>query len=238
MEIQFAVAKINKFLSGISGDAVEIVERPNGGLSAVLVDGNTSGTEGRTLSSSIVRKVLSLLGEGVRDGAACRAVSDQLFADYNGQKEVSLNLLSVDLETNTLVISRNNPAPVFVAQGESIDCLSAVALPIGSTRNIRPVISEIQMQIGTTVVLYTDGVLNAGDKFNDPGIDICSFISGIIEDQNPTAQEIADALLKQAMRLDQYRPEDDMTVVVLRVMPPMEEKIRKMTIRYPLFDRS
>lgn len=217
---------------------MEIVERPNGGLSAVLVDGNTSGTEGRTLSSSIVRKVLSLLGEGVRDGAACRAVSDQLFADYNGQKEVSLNLLSVDLETNTLVISRNNPAPVFVAQGESIDCLSAVALPIGSTRNIRPVISEIQMQIGTTVVLYTDGVLNAGDKFNDPGIDICSFISGIIEDQNPTAQEIADALLKQAMRLDQYRPEDDMTVVVLRVMPPMEEKIRKMTIRYPLFDRS
>ena len=43
MEIQIAVAKTNKYASMESGDTLEVVERPNGGLSVVLSDGQTSG---------------------------------------------------------------------------------------------------------------------------------------------------------------------------------------------------
>jgi len=236
MEVQFAVAKVAKAAGSVSGDYVEIIERPKGGLSAILCDGNLTGQPGRELSSYVVRKVLTMIGEGIRDGAACRSMSDQLFVEFNGQKEVSLNLLSLDLETNTLVISRNNPAPVFVAQDEFVDCLSMQSFPIGAARNIRPVVSEIPLNLGTTVVLYTDGVLNAGIKHNDLGIDICSFLSGIIEDQDPNAQEIADALIKQAIRLDHGHPEDDMTVVVLRAMPLLEDRLGRMTVKFPLLD--
>ena len=37
MEIQIAVAKINKYAVSESGDTLEVVERPGGGLSVVLV---------------------------------------------------------------------------------------------------------------------------------------------------------------------------------------------------------
>ena len=43
MEIHAAVAKINKYATSESGDTLEIVERPNGGISIVLADGQTSG---------------------------------------------------------------------------------------------------------------------------------------------------------------------------------------------------
>ena len=37
MEIQIAVAKTNKYASSESGDTLETVERPNGGLSVAIV---------------------------------------------------------------------------------------------------------------------------------------------------------------------------------------------------------
>src|SRR5512133_2756025 len=102
MEIQIAVAKVNKYASSESGDTLEVVERPNGGLSVVLADGQTSGKGAKAISTMVVRKVISLLAEGVRDGAAARAASDYLFTERNGKVLASLNVISVDLQTNTL----------------------------------------------------------------------------------------------------------------------------------------
>ena len=39
MEVQIAVAKVNKYAVSESGDTLEVVERPSGGLSVVLADG-------------------------------------------------------------------------------------------------------------------------------------------------------------------------------------------------------
>jgi hypothetical protein len=81
MEVQIAVAKINKYASLESGDTLEVVERPNGGVSVVLADGQTSGRGAKAVSMMVVRKVIGLLAEGVRDGAAARAASDALYTD-------------------------------------------------------------------------------------------------------------------------------------------------------------
>ena len=98
MEIQIAVAKINKYATSESGDTLEVVERPNGGLSVVLADGQTSGHGAKAISTLVVRKVISLLAEGVRDGAAARAASDYLFTEKSGKVSACLNIFSVDLQ--------------------------------------------------------------------------------------------------------------------------------------------
>ena len=77
MEVQIAVAKINKYAVSESGDTLEVVERPNGGLSVVLADGQSSGRGAKAISLLVVRKVIGLLAEGVRDGAAARAADAQ-----------------------------------------------------------------------------------------------------------------------------------------------------------------
>lgn len=229
MEIQIAVAKINKHGSSESGDSIEIVERPNGGISVVLGDAQFSGERAKAISAMIVRKTLSLLAEGVRDGACARAASDFLFTEKNGEATAYLNIASVDFETNTLVLTRNNPTPIFIAEGESIKCLSTESEPIGSNRGIKPSITEIPLRAGITVVLYTDGLLQAGKEIG-MSIDICTNLEAILEEQEPSAQEIADTLLSDAIRLDQKRPNDDMTVVVLRILPKEKDQIRRMNV--------
>jgi serine phosphatase RsbU (regulator of sigma subunit) len=233
MEIQLAVAKTNKYASSESGDTLETVERPSGGLSVVLADGQTSGRGAKAISTMVVRRVISLLAEGVRDGAAARAASDNLFTERNGKVSACLNILSADLQTSTLVITRNNPTPVFVAHGDHIECLTSESVPIGTSRNIRPLISEFPIEVGYTVVMYTDGVSLAGDRIGQL-IDVCTLLSSLLEEQNPNSQEIADSLLAEAMRLDQGRPNDDMSVVVLRVLQSDEDQIRRMTVRLPV----
>ncbi len=237
MEIQIAVAKINQFDSPEGGDTLEVVERPNGGVSIVLADGQTSSREGKVISTFVVRRVIGLLAEGVRDGAAARAASDSLFTERDGKDSAYLNILSADLQTATIVMSRNNPAPIFVAQRESVECLSSESQAIGLSRNIRPVISEIPLEIDTTIVMYTDGLANAGSRIGQ-SIDICTLLESLLEDQEPAAQEIADTILSEAIRLDNNRPNDDMSIVVLRVNPRESDQVRRMTVRLPVANNS
>ena len=233
MEIQIAVAKINKYASLESGDTLEVVERPNGGVSVVLADGQTSGRGAKAVSMMVVRKVIGLLAEGVRDGAAARAASDTLYTEKGGKVSCTLNIASFDLETNTVVLSRNNPSPIFICHEDQIDCMETESTPLGVRRDIRPVITEVDVEPGLAIVLYTDGLTHAGKRRGQP-MDVCNAIQAMLEDQEPTPQELADTLLKHAVNLDEGRPADDISVVVLKVSPTIGDEVRRMSVRLPI----
>lgn len=233
MELQIAVSKIQKYASFDSGDTVEVVERPQGGLSVVMADGQTSGKGAKWISTLVVRKVISLLAEGVRDGAAARAASDYLYTERAGKVSATLNILSVDRSTNTLVITRNNPAPVLLAHHEDIQCLNEKSLPVGLYRDTRPVICEIPIEPGLSAIIYTDGLVHAGSR-DGKSIDIENLFQELLEEEDPSPQLIADCLLNEAVRLDRNRPVDDISIVVLRVLNRTGDDVRRMMVRLPL----
>ncbi len=233
MEIQIAVAKINKYAVSESGDTLEIVERPGGGVSIVLADGQSSGRGAKAVSMMVVRRVIGLLAEGVRDGAAARAASDYLFSERNGKVSSTLNIVSVDLSSETVVLARNNEAPMYIARKENIEFINEPSRSIGTARNIKPIITEIPIESGLTLVIYTDGLEHAGKRRGTP-MDVGTTLHGLLEESEPTPQVMADALLAQAMRLDENRPVDDISVMVLRVMPRSGDDVRRMSVRVPI----
>src|SRR6266498_2405270 len=196
MEVQIAVAKVNKYASSESGDTLEIIERPNGGLSVVLADGQTSGRGAKAVSQMVVRRVIGLLAEGVRDGAAARAASDALFTERQGKVISTLNIASVDLSSGTIVLTRNNPEPVFICRAEKIDCLEQESIPLGTSRNVRPLITEIAIEPGLMIIIYTDGLTHAGKRRGLP-MDVGATLHSVLEDQDPSPQMLADTLLAQ-----------------------------------------
>jgi serine phosphatase RsbU (regulator of sigma subunit) len=233
MEVQIAVAKVNKYAVSESGDTLEVVERPNGGLSVVLADGQSSGRGAKAISLLVVRKVIGLLAEGVRDGAAARAASDALYTDKQGKVISTLNIASLDLSSGTIVLTRNNPAPMYVCRGERIDILEEDSIPLGTSRNVRPLISEIAIEPGLIVVIYTDGLVHAGKRRGMP-MDVGATLRSVLEDQDPTPQMLADSLLAQAVSLDENRPADDISVLVLKVTTRVGDNVRRMSVRLPL----
>ena len=232
MEIQIGVAKINKYASAESGDTLEVVERPNGGLSVVLADGQRSGKSAKLISNMVVRKVIGLLAEGVRDGAAARAASDYLYTHRNGQVQSTLNVLSIDMESRTMVITRNDPNPVFVHASGVTQTLDKPSQPVGVKRGTRPVITELELKAGLVVVTYSDGLPFAGERSGAAMNVQAEFEKLLAVKAQP--QAIADGLMATALKLEKDRPGDDISVVVIGVLPRDADDVRRMWVRLPV----
>jgi serine phosphatase RsbU (regulator of sigma subunit) len=233
MEVQIAVAKVGKYGTASSGDTVEVVERPQGGVSLVLADGQSSGRGAKWISTLVVRKVIALLAEGVRDGAAARAASDSLFTERGGRVSATLNILSADMQTRTLVITRNNPVSAVLAHFDQIQFLTEESQPVGLYRDTRPVITEVPLEPGLTAIVYSDGLTYAGDRTGTP-LDLEACLCTLLDNEDPSSEFLADSLLEHAVKLDQGRPSDDISVAVLRVVPRTGDEVRRMTVRLPL----
>lgn len=233
MEIEVAVAKVSKWGHRESGDTLEMIERPHGGISFVLADGQSSGRAAKAISHLVARKAIAELAEGVRDGAAARAAHDYLYTHKGGKVSATLNILSVDLASRTLVLSRNSPCPIVVLAADgNLQLLDEPAEPIGVRRGTKPRISELPLSAGTTVVVYTDGLENAGAR-SSRVFDVPAAVQELAR-KNAGAQQIADSLLAQALALDKGRPQDDISVLVLRVLERSGDDVRRLALRLPM----
>ena len=234
LEVQVAVAKVNKYASQESGDTVEVVERPLGGISIVVADGQRSGRSAKLISNLVVRKAISLLAEGIRDGAVARATHDYLLTLRGGKVSAELFIVSVDLVSQSLVISRNARCPILLRQDADYLWLDDPVEAVGIHRNTKPAITERPLQPALTLVVFTDGIWSAG-SLSGAAIDLPGLLTGVDHTSDAPAALLADAILAEALRLEQGRPRDDATVLVLKLVAGADDDyIRRLTMRFPL----
>ena len=234
LEIQAGVAKIGKYASSESGDTVEMVERPHGGVSLVVVDGQRSGRGAKIISNLVARKALSLLAEGVRDGAVARATHDYQRTHRGGKVSAELNIVSVDLATQTLVISRNSRCPVLLRRGGQSEWLTEVCEAVGIHPNTKPSITEVPLSAGLSVVVFTDGILSAGSR-SSQAMDVEAVLRATEAVGAVSAQVLADAILEKALALDSGRAQDDCTVLVLTLVANQRgDDIRRLAVSFPI----
>jgi len=233
VEAHISVAKIGKYATSVSGDTVELIERPNGGLSLVLADGQWSGKSAKAISNIVTRKAVSLLAEGVRDGAVARAASDYLYTYRSGKVQATLNILSIDLQSQTLVITRNNPCYLIIVRSGEITLLNQPSSSIGTRIGIRPEIIQMSLEPGLIAVVFTDGLIHAGESKGQP-LDIIACVRQLMQIDPPDASHWANYLLEQAIISDQNRPSDDISVAIIAILPRREDDIRRLTASMPL----
>lgn len=233
MEIRIGIAKANKYAVAECGDSVEVAERPRGGISAILADGQGSGKAAKQTSSLVVNRAAALIAEGARDGAVARTVHDYLYAMKDGRVSSTLTILSADYDAQTLLFSRNSNCPVVVKTEFGVTVYAEDVPSIGVHKYMKPLMNQIPLEMGTILVSYTDGIQAAGRKRGntvDPGR-----ILRLIEENGPEDVDfIAESILEYALTLDEYRPGDDMTVVVMGVSGrDSTHRIQKLSVAFP-----
>lgn len=241
LTLELAVAKVGKYATHESGDSVEVVERPHGGLSVVMVDGQRSGKAAKAISNIVARKAMALLADGVRDGAVARAAHDYLRTQRGGKVSATLNLVSVDLDSRTLVLLRNNHCPALlynphwigVTTPDGWQYLNEPSEAIGIHARTRPIATELPLQPDLLAFIFTDGIWTAGERSGQrislPLLVREALAAGVTE-----PKDLANLLLARAIELDQGRPADDMSLVVLAIQhgQPAED-VRRMTVSLP-----
>jgi len=239
LQVEVAVSKISKYAASESGDTLEMIERPHGGISFVLVDGQRSGRSAKVVSNIVARKAISLLAEGVRDGAVARAAHDYLYTHRRGKVSATLNITSIDLVSRTLVLSRNNHCPIYIINKTGLTILDEQAPPVGIYRNTKPIVTEMPLEAPTSVVIFTDGLLNAGVRQNKT-LDVPKILCELVSDGNIPAKETAKVLFDAAYALDEGRPGDDISLLVIAILESKEKDSmsskqgRHMEVSFPL----
>lgn len=235
MHLSVAVSKINKWGVRESGDTVEMIERPHGGLSFVLADGQSSGEAAKAISIRVVRKVVSDLAEGVRDGATARAANDMLYALRQGKVSSTLVVLSVELDSHSLVVTQCGESSVYVRYpGGDLQLLESETPVLGFYRNTRPTVDHIYLEPGLVACAFTDGLKHAGSR-SGVEFDIAEELEAVWQ-TSPTAVALADGLLERAMAADNGRPTDDTSILVLHVQSGEPTGPRGMQVEVPLPD--
>lgn len=234
MELFMAVAKLPKYGFDESGDTVEVVERPRGGLTAIMADGQTHGRAAKRVSHLVVAKASQLVADGVRDGAVARGVHDHLYAIRDGKVSTELTIISADYRTRSLVVARNSHVPVLLRHGGGIELLDQSVEPIGVHELMKPLIREIPLEPGQIVLAFTDGIYSAGKRYGE-SLSL-SRVEQLVETAKPEDVNcLADSVLELAFELDRRRPGDDMAVLAVGVGPRRAEPaVRRLSVSMPL----
>lgn len=234
MQLDVAVSKIGKYATLESGDTLEMVERPHGGISFVLVDGQRSGRGAKKISNIVARKALILLSEGVRDGAAARAAHDYLFTHRQGKVSATLNIASIDMVSRTLVLSRNSHCPIYILNQQGLITLDEPSQAVGIYRNTKPIVTEMPLAAPTIAIIFTDGLQSAG-KRRGRSLDIATLLQTISLDDLQSAKTVAGMLFDAAYQLDEKRPVDDISLLVIAILDKFPGQYgRHLQLRFPL----
>lgn len=233
LTIDVGFAKTEKYASRESGDTVELVERPGGGFSIVMIDGQGSGKAAKTLSLLLSSKAVGLIKEGVRDGVVARATHDHLYAFRHGRVSATFDLLSVDMQTKSIVVSRNAEAPMLICDEEGYRVVPVDSGPIGRYQRTKPSVIELPMKAGIRVALFTDGIPHSGRSAVLPPIDFNTLAAETMSGGH--ARDIAEAILQRAIERDQGRPGDDMAVIALSIVEQEPDMlIRRMSAQFQM----
>jgi len=237
LTIAAAMRKQPKWGLSISGDSFDLVERPRGGLSLILADGQGTGEAAKRLSGMVVARTANLIAEGARDGAVARAVHDLLYALRGGRVLCTLTVVSVDLYTGTLVVSRNSESPVLLKLGPGpdspIEVMDEPVEPIGVHDQMKPAIRQWPVTAGMTLVAFTDGLTNAGKRRGRPAR-LADVVELLRRDEGGEPEVLADHIFDYILDRCAGRPEDDVTVLVLGIREqPQDNRLRTLSVRLP-----
>ena len=210
-----------------------MIERPRGGFSFVLADGQGHGEAARFLSHLVATKAVTLLAEGVRDSAAARATHDFLYAYREGKVSAELTIVSVDLISKTVVLSRNTHCPLIISVDGDVRSIDEPCQVIGLYARTKPAVTEIPLSANLAIVVMSDGALDAGRR-SGRQMDIVATVRSLIACP-PVARTIADGVLAQAMALDDGRPLDDTSVLVVTTRTEeREDGVRRLHLSFPI----
>ena len=143
-------------------------------------------------------KAVALLKEGVRDGASARATHDFLHAYRHGRVSATLDIVSVDLADKKILVTRNSATPYLVRRNGTFDRHDSTSGPIGLYRHTRPAIDQYPIEAGLTVVIFSDGIVNAGHRIGQP-FDALAYVRDSLSGES-LAHDIADGVLQLRSR--------------------------------------
>lgn len=201
---------------GISGDTYSCIQIPGGRYALILSDGMGTGAEAAAESATTVTLLEQLLRAGFGEELAVKTVNSLLLLHSPVETFATVDMAVVNLYTGRLQWVKIGAAPGFIYRRDgTAEIIRTPSLPVGIVNPIEVVVVERELAAGDTLLLVTDGLLEAGRSGEEEGEWLLDCLR---EAGNGDPEKISNFLLNRAHLAAGGPLPDDATVVVARVV--------------------
>ena len=193
-----------------SGDNCRFTRLGCGKYVAILSDGMGTGARASRESNAIIELLESFIRAGFDSGIAVKLINSIMVIKSENETFATLDICVIDLYTGEAEFIKTGAEPSFIMQKNGVETVRAASLPVGVVAGIETDSTVRCVKDGDTIVMITDGIEG---KSGDSG-KIKSFIE---KERACGANELANAILRNAIGENEGNENDDMTVITLKI---------------------
>ena len=205
--------------SGLGGDWYDVFELPESRIAIAVGDVVGHGIGAATVMAQLRTALRAYAAEGHGPASVVQAV-DHLMWQLGPTEMTTLAYLLLDPVEETLeVVNAGHLPPLIMDPGGEPRYLDVTgALPLGTSQSEVYESRVVPFPAGTTVVLFTDGLVERRGAPIDVGLERLQQVIAGRDDVEELCTEALDQLLSD-------EPPDDVAIVAAR-MPPLADELR------------
>ena len=192
----------------LCGDCIDYFSDGLGKTYALVCDG--MGTGGRAaVDGNMAASVMGrLLRSGLSPDSSLQIVNSALMIKSGDESLSTVDLAGVDLYTGGVTLKKAGAPQTYIKKSGRLTAREMPSLPAGILNNIKFSSDTINLDAGDMVVMVSDGVLTGDERWLERLIR--SWSEG-------SAQDLAQAVVEEAIRRRAETKDDDITAVVIRL---------------------
>jgi PAS domain S-box-containing protein len=210
-------------LNEVGGDFYDVFERRGGGWAFEIGDVSGKGAEAAAVTALARHTVRTASLQPASPRELLETLNEALLVQRAGSEFCTVCLAGLSLDAAagrgrlTVALGGHPPALVLRADG-SVEALGEPGTLLGVFRD--PELHEVDTELlsGDTLLLYTDGVTEAGPAGAEIGEDGLAELLAEMRGMSP--DEIVDAVEQAAVAAQDGKPRDDIALVAFALGPP------------------
>ncbi len=188
-----------------SGDNYAVMKPCFGEAAMVISDGMGTGRQAYLESAAVIELVELFLKAGFERESMISLINSVLLIGTEAKSYSTLDLSLVNLFDGTVCFAKSGASKTYVKHEDWVEQIENTGLPVGMLPEIKPCVTRKRLFHGESIIMLSDGV----SEYLTPQY--------VKEMQDGKPQDMAGAILLEALRGNHYEPTDDMTVLVAKL---------------------
>lgn len=192
----------------LCGDCIDYFNDGFGTTYALVCDGMGTGGRAAVDGNMAVSVMGRLLRSGLSADSALQIVNTALMVKSEDESLSTIDVTGVDLYSGKVSLKKAGAPMTYIKKGARVLCREMPSLPAGILNGIRFKSDTIKLNTGDMVVMVSDGVVTGNEKW----------LEKLIRTWNEgSTQELARAVVEEAIRRRADTRDDDITAVAIRL---------------------